>query len=130
MSYNFSVELSTSLDDAVTAVTEKLKEEGFGILVDIDVQETLKEKIDVERKPYRILGACNPKLADQAIQAEPDIGVLLPCNVIVRETDNNTVVVAFMDPLAVLGLVGRQELASLGGQVREAMVRVCDALKS
>ncbi len=130
MSYNFSVELSISLDSAVEAVTEKLKDEGFGILVDIDVQKTLKEKIDVDRKPYRILGACNPKLADQAMQAEPNIGVLLPCNVIVRETGNDTVVVAFMDPLSVLGLVGSEELAPLGAQVQASMVRVCEGLKS
>jgi len=129
MAYSFSAELSTSLDSAVETVTERLKEEGFGILVDIDVQKTLKEKIDVDRKPYRILGACNPKLANQAINAEPDIGVLLPCNLIVRETDDDTVVVSFMDPLAVLGLVDNEEMADLGNQVRDALVRVCESLK-
>lgn len=128
MAYSFSVEISANLDDAVEWVTEKLKDEGFGILVDIDVQKTLKEKIDVDRKGYRILGACNPMLANQAINAEPDIGVLLPCNVLVRETDNKTVVVSFMDPLTVLGLVENSDLSVLGGEVRDSLLRVRDAL--
>lgn len=127
--YGFTVDMSGDFDAAVDKVTEALKEEGFGVLTDIDVQSTLKAKLDIERKPYRILGACNPKLANQAIEAEPDIGLLLPCNVVVREADDGTIVVGFMDPASVLGLVGRDELTDLGNEVRQKLERVRDALQ-
>lgn len=126
--YGFTVAVKGSFDEAVARVTEELKKEGFGVLTEIDVAATLKAKLGVEKRPYKILGACNPKLANQAIDAEPDIGLLLPCNVVVREDEQGQVIVGFMDPLPVLGLVGRKELESLGSEVRTKLVRVRDAL--
>lgn len=128
--YGFSVKLSGDFDEVVGRVIEELKGEGFGVLTEIDVKATLKAKIDVDRLPYKILGACNPKLANQAIDAEPDIGLLLPCNVVVREDEDGAIVVGFMDPAAVLGLVGRDELKSLGAEVRGKLERVRDALQA
>ena len=128
--YGFSVKLSGDFDEVVGRVIEELKGEGFGVLTEIDVKATLKAKIDVDRLPYKILGACNPKLANQAINAEPDIGLLLPCNVVVREDEDGSIVVGFMDPAAVLGLVGRDELKSLGAEVRGKLERVRDALQA
>jgi uncharacterized protein (DUF302 family) len=127
--YGFSVKLSGDFDEIVGRVVDELKGEGFGVLTEIDVKATLKAKIDVDRRPYKILGACNPKLANQAINAEPDIGLLLPCNVVVREDEDGSIVVGFMDPAAVLGLVGRDELKSLGAEVRGKLERVRDALQ-
>jgi len=127
--YGFYTKMNGDFDATVEKVTEELKKEGFGVLTDIDVQATLKAKLDVDKKPYRILGACNPKLANQAIDAEPDIGLLLPCNVVVREADDGTIVVGFMDPASVLGMVGKEELNSLGGEVRSKLERVRDALQ-
>jgi uncharacterized protein (DUF302 family) len=127
--YGFSVKLSGDFDEVVGRVIEELKGEGFGVLTEIDVKATLKAKINVDKRPYKILGACNPKLANQAIDAEPDIGLLLPCNVVVREDEDGSIVVGFMDPAAVLGLVGRDELKSLGAEVRGKLERVRDALQ-
>jgi len=126
--YGFSVTVPGRFDEVVAKVTEALKPEGFGVLTEIDVKATLKKKIDVERKPYIILGACNPVLANQAINAEPDIGLLLPCNVVVREEDNGSITVAFMDPEAVLQLVKRPEIAALAHEVKAKLLRVRDAL--
>lgn len=128
--YGFTVKLSGDFDEVVGRVIEELKVEGFGVLTEIDVKATLKAKIDVDKRPYKILGACNPKLANQAIDAEPDIGLLLPCNVVVREDEDGSIVVGFMDPAAVLGLVGRDELKSLGAEVRGKLERVRDALQA
>ena len=126
--YGFSVQVSCGFDEAIDKVTEALKTEGFGVLTEIDIKATLKKKIDVNRKPYTILGACNPQLANQAINADPDIGLLLPCNVVVREEDNGAITVAFMDPNAVLGLVEQSGVGQLAGEVRAKLEKVRDLL--
>ncbi|MDH5301233.1 MAG: DUF302 domain-containing protein [Gammaproteobacteria bacterium] len=127
--YGFSTRVSCDFDAAIVLVTEELKKEGFGVLVDIDVAATLKAKINVDKRPYRILGACNPPLANQAIDADPDIGLLLPCNVLVRQDEDGGVTVAFMDPEAVLALVKKPGVVALAKQVKEKLLRVRDALK-
>ena len=126
--YGFSVQVDCGFDEAISKVTEALKTEGFGVLTEIDVKATLKKKIDVDRKPYTILGACNPALANQAINADPDIGLLLPCNVLVREEDDGAITVAFMDPAAVLGLVEQSGVEQLAGEVRAKLEKVRDQL--
>lgn len=126
--YSFTTKVSYGFSDAVTRVTDELKKEGFGVLTEIDVKATLKKKLDIDKRPYTILGACNPQLAHQALDAEPDIGLLLPCNVIVREDDNGDAIVGFMDPLTVLGLVNRPELEKLGMEAKARLERVCSAL--
>jgi len=126
--YGFSVIVNMDFASAVTRVTEELQKEGFGVLTEIDIAATLKKKLNLDKRPYKILGACNPVLANQALDAEPDIGLLLPCNVVVREAANGDIVVAFMDPLAVLSLVNRDDVAQLAGQVREKLERVKSAL--
>jgi len=127
--YGFSVTINDDFSTAIIRVTEELSKEGFGVLTEIDVKAVLKKKLDIEKRPYTILGACNPILANQAIDAEPDIGLLLPCNVLVREEENGSITVSFMDPSAVLTLVERDGIAELAAQVKEKLERVRDALK-
>ena len=115
-------------DEAVARVTEALAKEGFGVLTEIDVAATLKKKLGVDVPAYRILGACNPQFAHQALQVEPQIGVLLPCNVVVRADASGKTIVEIMDPRAVLELVGRPEIARIAGEVRSRLERVLAAV--
>ena len=125
--YAFGKTVSMGFDQAVAAVTQALAKEGFGVLTEIDVQATLKKKLNLDRPPYKILGACNPQFAARALEAEPQIGALLPCNVVVREEAGKTIV-EFMDPDAVLQLVGRPEVGKIAAEVRERLQRVMAAL--
>ena len=124
MKYYFSKILEVSFDEAVTSVTEELKEEGFGILTDIDVKETLKKKLNVDFKKYRILGACNPSFAYNALQVENKIGTMLPCNVIVQETEEGKIEVAAIDPLASMQAVENPELQGVADQVQAKLKSV------
>lgn len=126
--FGFGKPVGGDFASAVDRVTEELKQEGFGVLTEIDVAATLKAKLDKDMPPYKILGACNPPLAHQAVTAVPEIGLLLPCNVLVREDDAGQVHVSFMDPGSVLGLVDNQDVVPLANQVREKLERVMDAL--
>ena len=126
--YGFGKTVSCAFDEAIQRVTTALQTEGFGILSDIDVAATLKKKLNADMPAYRILGACNPALAQRAIQAEPSIGLLLPCNVLVREVADGNVSVEFMDTDAVLQLVGKPDIAALAGEVRQRLQRVMAAV--
>ena len=127
-SYGYSKTLSDSYDTAITKVTEELKKEGFGILTEINVQETLKKKINVDFRKYRILGACNPKLAHQALSREMELGLFLPCNVIVYENDEGRTVVTAVNPNVSLGRVNNPDLESIAQEVSTRLQRVIAAL--
>ena len=126
--YGFFATVHESFEATVQKVTEALRAEGFGVLTEIDVQETLKKKLGIDRRPYKIPGAGNPPLAHRAIEAEPDIGLLLPCNIVVREEDDGSITVGFMDPGAVLGLVDNPEIGVLAKDVRKRLDRVRESL--
>lgn len=126
--YGFGKQVAVPFDQAIGRVTAELQKEGFGVLTEIDVSATLKKKLDADMPPYRILGACNPSLAHQALTAEPSIGLLLPCNVVVRQDADGKVFVEFMDPAAVLQLVDNPKVETLAATVREKLERVMQAL--
>ena len=126
--FGFGKVVELGFDDAIKRVTEELAKESFGILTVIDVQATIKAKLDKDMRPYRILGACNPGLAHQAVTAVPEIGLLLPCNVLVREDDSGQVHVSFMDPGAVLGMVDDAAVDSLADMVKQKLEKVLAAL--
>ena len=128
MSYYIAKTLDQDFDATVREVTERLKERGFGVLTDIDVQATLKAKIGAEMPKYRILGACNPRLAHQALQSETRLGVLLPCNVIVRETAEHRVEVASVDPVTSLERTGNASLRETAEKVRSELAAAIEAL--
>ena len=128
VSYGFGKAVNLEFDPALQRVTAELQKEGFGVLTEIDVKATMEKKLNAEMPPYRILGACNPQLAHRALSAEPQIGLLLPCNVVVRQDDAGKVHVEFMDPNAVLQLVNRPEITQLAGEVRQRLERVMAAL--
>jgi len=128
MAYYFNKTLDASFDEAVSKVTEALKKEGFGILTDIDVQATLKKKLDADFRKYRILGACNPPFAYKALQAEDKIGTMLPCNVIVQELAEGTIEVAAIDPVASMQAIENPNLKGIAEQVREKLKKVVDSL--
>jgi len=128
MSYYFTKTVTDNFDTAIANVTEQLKKEGFGILTDIDIQATMKKKLDVDFKKYRILGACNPGFAYQALLAEDKTGTMLPCNVIVQEHENGQVEVSAVDPVASMMAITNSELGSVATEVREKLKRVIDNL--
>ncbi len=128
--YSFHTSISGNFDDVIQKVTAELKNQGFGVLTDIDVKATMKAKLGLDYQPYRILGACNPKLANQAITADADIGLLLPCNVVVRQEADNNITVAFMDPMAVLAMAEHPELEAIGKDALDRLQKVKTALAS
>ena len=128
MSYYFSTTLDTSFEEAIDKVTKELKEEGFVILTEIDVKETFKKKLDVDFRKYRILGACNPQMAHKAISAESKIGTMLPCNVIVQETEAGKIEVSAVDPVASMSAVENDKLGGIAGEVRSKLKTVIDRL--
>ena len=128
MSYYFSKTLNVPFDEAVERVTEELKKEGFGILTDIDVKATLKKKLDVDFKKYRILGACNPPFAYRALQSEDKIGTMLPCNVIVQEHTEGTVEVSAIDPVASMQAIRNPKLQDIAEQIQAKLKAVIGSL--
>lgn len=128
MSYHFSKTCNLPFDEAVSKVTEVLKNEGFGILTEINVQETLKKKLNVDFRKYTILGACNPPLAYQALQAEDKIGTMLPCNVVIQEQRDGKVEVSAVDPVASMMAIENPELAGIAEQVRSKLRKVIESL--
>ena len=128
MSYHTSTTVNFSYEDAINKVTEELKKEGFGVLTEIDVKETLKKKLDVDFRKYKILGACNPPLAYKALSAEENIGVMLPCNVIVQEKTDGTVQVSAINPMVAMQSVGNVNLNEVASQVSSKLKKVIESL--
>jgi uncharacterized protein (DUF302 family) len=117
------------MEEAEQRTLEALKAEGFGVLTEIDVKAVLKKKIDVDRKPYKILGACNPVLANKALIEEPDLGLLLPCNVVIREEEDGSTTVAIVDPEAMFTVVDKPAMAEMAKEVREKFDRIMAAIE-
>jgi uncharacterized protein (DUF302 family) len=128
MTYYFAKTLNTGFDDAVRHTTEVLKQEGFGIITEIDVKETLKKKINVDFRNYRILGACNPALAHKALEIEDKVGTMLPCNVVVQDVGDGKVEVAAIDPVASMQAIENPRLKAAAEEVRAMLRKVIDAL--
>ncbi len=126
--YGFSKVVNLGYEEAIEKVTEELKKEGFGILTEIDVKETLKKKLDVDFKPYKILGACNPPFAHKALQSEEQIGLMLPCNVIVYVNEQNETVVAVIDPIASMQAVNNDKLGEVAETIQSKLKNVIDSL--
>jgi len=128
MQYSIDKILDMSFDDAVKKVVEELKKEGFGVLTDIDVQTTLKKKLDVDFRKYRILGACNPPFAYKALQAERRIGTMLPCNVIVQETESGQIEVSAIDPIASMRAIENPSLREIADQIQDKLKKIVERL--
>lgn len=130
MQLGFNVTLNSDFATALNQVTEALKVEGFGVLTEIDVQSTLKKKLDVDFRPYKILGACNPALAYRALSVMPEIGLLLPCNVTVAQSDNGLIEVSLVDPIAMMAAAANPALEPIAQEAREKLARVAAALNN
>jgi len=126
--YGFNVTLKTTFDEAVSTVLDALKQEGFGVLSDLDIQAAMKEKLGAEIRRYRILGACNPPLALKALSADPDIGLLLPCNVVVREDADGSIIVGLVDPQAMMQVASNAQVQEVADDASARLRRVRDAL--
>jgi len=126
--YYFNKTVHLSFEDTVARLTEELKKEGFGVLTEIDVQGTMKKKLDVDFRPYKILGACNPPFAYQALQAERNIGLLLPCNIIVQDAENGKTEVAAIDPLVSMSRVDNPALVPVAREIKARLKRVIDCV--
>ncbi len=128
MRYYFSTRVNGKFQDVIDKVTGALKEEGFGVLTEIDVKATLKKKLDVDFRPYTILGACNPPFAYKALQTEPKIGTMLPCNVVVEEVEPNVCEVTAVDPIASMTAIQNPQLEEIASQIRDKLKRVIESL--
>lgn len=128
MSYYISKKVNYDFEQAIIEATDRLKDEGFGVLTEIDVKETLKKKLDVDFKKYKILGACNPEFAHQALQHEDKIGTMLPCNVIVEENEDGSVEISAVDPIASMQAVENAELAGVAKEVKSRLEKVIKAV--
>lgn len=127
MSYYFSTKMKhTSYEDAISLVTEELKKEGFGVLTQIDMKDTLKKRIDADIRPYIILGACNPQFAQQGLKVEPKLGAFLPCNVVVEELEDGQVEVSMVDPVAMVSPIKNEELDKFALEIRERAKRIIE----
>jgi uncharacterized protein (DUF302 family) len=124
-----TMRIAADIETAQKRVSDALKQEGFGVLTEIDVQSTLKQKLGVDFRPYKILGACNPSLAHRALTAAPEVGLLLPCNVTLSQVEPGTTEISIVDPLVMLGFVGRPELEPVAEEARARLARVFAALK-
>ena len=128
MSYTFSKTVALGFDDAIAATKEALRHHGFGVLTEIDVQSTLKKKLGVDFRPYRILGACNPEMAFQALQAEDTVGTMLPCNVVVQQHENGHVEISAVDPVASMQAIDNPALVVIAAQVRDMLHQVVEEI--